>query len=439
MPISTKERGERDTSDYRYRVSIGPCTGWDTSRDPSTLADTALVIAENVRVEDGIVVCRGGQETVSEAADGSGSAECIYGLIEVEGGINLFLNPRDGGGNGMFDVFIDGLPTADAYVRLSNANDDAGVTSGLFAECATNASALPRYCFQVFSGKILVAIDSETVYEAARPEGEPDPTKVKLRPLFVLPTGKLPSSMHVIPGFTDLLYIGTTDGSVYTFDGATIADISPGSPFASRVILTSLLGVLYGAADHDIRRYVGGTWSASIALPAGSPPAGVTAFRPMCAVEYLGNLYIGGVSGPNSNDAAIIKVSTAGVATMGVVYLEGGSDSPLAVSDMAVFNNRLYYFWEGILATGNVRKLYVVEYNTSNIIQLHSEAEGTPRLGGRLYVGGGRFLVGYEGNEPTSAATDGPKLADISSGSPVLLADRATAGDDKGAYDMIAY
>ena len=442
MPLNDRERGERSTYSARYGSGpnqIGPCIGWYANRDPSTLPAGALVEAENVRVEDGIVICRGGQEIASDVADGSGAAECIYGLIEVEGGISLFLSPRDSGGNGMFDTFIEGKESPDDYVRLSNTNDDAGIGSGAFAETSTNAAILPRYCFSEFLGRILIGVDESTVYEVMIPEGSPDPTRIKIRPYFVLPGGDKPSSFHTIPGFPDLLYIGTIGGAVYSFDGTSLIDISPGSPFASRVILSSLLGVLHGAADHDIRRRVNSTWSAAFSIPAGSPPTGVTAFRPMCAVEYNGNLYIGGAETSGSPAAAILVVSTAGVVTMGVVYLAGGADSPLAVPDAVVHDGTLHYFWEGILSVGTVRKLYVVEYNTSNVIELHSEAEGTPRVGGRLYSAGGRFFAGYEGNLPTTApATDGAKLSDLSSGSPVLLAERS-ASDDKGAYDMIGY
>jgi hypothetical protein len=112
------ERGERKPYQARYRVNVGPARGMDDSHDSSTLPDEAVVEAINVRVHDGILVSRGGQEKISDQMDGP-----VIGMIELEeggttGSGRLFVSSHD-------ELFTDaclGTPATvnDNYTLLLN-------------------------------------------------------------------------------------------------------------------------------------------------------------------------------------------------------------------------------------------------------------------------------------------------------------------------------
>lgn len=82
MPRHQPELGERKVSRVRYRITTGPCVGVYANDDLAHIPDNSLAKGINVRVDDGIVLCRGGQSKRNPdgAMDGA-----VYGLIDTEG------------------------------------------------------------------------------------------------------------------------------------------------------------------------------------------------------------------------------------------------------------------------------------------------------------------------------------------------------------------
>lgn len=410
MPKSKEERGEAGVYAERYRGNIGDCTGWDTSLDPSTLPPTRLTKIENARVIDGIVACRGGQEKKNSGGAMSG---CVYGMIDVEGGVRFLLSPIKIGGNAQFDVFVESH--SPNYVRLSESSQ-AGVPETDFMELSLDDSTKGRFCFGHLGDSLLMSTDSTKIYKVMIPEGDPDIATIKLQELCDLAsagaTGEV-AHLFTMPGFPNTVYAATVDGGVFSYDGTSIVDISPTwSAGGERSILFSVQGVLHAAGNlNEIQRYVNGAWAA-LTLPAGS-------FFPECAIEYNGAGYVGGHDG---SAAKILVVAQSGTVSTGTVFSSGTSAD---VSDFAIWNGDLYYFWRGTISV--TERLLVVLYGTSTTLQISAE---TDDLGLRLAEIGGRLFAGIK----TGVAA----LIEINSDflGFTTLVDR-TSFDTHGAYDIL--
>lgn len=429
MPRSKQEQGERERYEARYRLSIGFCTGWDDSHDPSTLPDTSLVTLINGRVHDGIVLSRGGQEL---ASDHTLNDECIYGMIEAEGGDRFFLNPLDVGGAGMLDVYQETQATP--YVRISTDDNETGIDNARLSECSVVGITAPRYIFEKFQGKMIMSSELGSddggfpaIHEIVVPEGATsvDATEIKIRTLVNLTGIDEPSSLHVIPGFPDTLYIGTVGGEVWKYFGGSLIDISPGTPLPSeRVLLFSIMGTLYAVCGYNVAYYTGASW---VAL---SFPVAVTDFLPTCVKEFGGLGYIGGNSDTGDVDGGIILIITPGSTTMteGVVYRPGLFRCE-NITDFGEYQGALYYGWQGY---ENVTQFsYLVEYNTTNVYQVSTE---DTTLIARLYNSNGRLFMGIGSGGSVA------KLSEFRTPNIVDLIDTFTLLDDShGAHDMVAF
>lgn len=426
MPRGKQETGERDTYSARYRITVGPAIGWDDSHDPSTLPNEALVTAINVRIHDGIIVSRGGQTDMNP---GDPAAGCIYGMIETNGGVRMFLNPKDTGTSlGMFDIYDEGLSTP--YVRLSNSNSESGIPNNNLPTCDVTSVGLPRYCFARWGDKTLISAADNTIYEVILPTEGLDITQIKLRELFHLPNGKQASCLYTIPGFPSTLYIGTTAGDVYSYDGTTAQDISPTTPaFASeRVILASLNGNLVAVSTDDFKVRTGAAWT-DITL---SDP-----ITPTCALEFGGSLYVGGYDG---SDGLLYVIDYSFAAVLGDV-LTGIGDSCSLISDLAVWQGDIWFLWKGILSITPFQ--FAVGYVNRGKVLLDDEGVG---LLSRLVNIGERLFVGETANIVNGVVdVGGAQLAEVASDglggyNQITKVDTfALLGDIVGAFDIIFF
>jgi hypothetical protein len=429
MPTSREEKGERATYSARYRLTIPGATGLDDPHDPSTCPGEAVVIAINVRVEDGILLSRGGQAKVSEQAPNAGdggAGECIYGMIEVEGGARLFLNPS-GPVEEELDCYDEIL--ANNYVRLTGDDSEIGLSPGYRPACSVGDNTKARFCFCWWGDKLLVASNVEIVYEIVLPEGVIDTTKIKVREVVTLRTYTV-SSICVLPGFPDIVYFGTTNGKVFSYDGTTISDISPTGP-TNRIILFHFASSLWATSDDFISRYAGQTTWEDATIPVGAPPTGLTAFVPTSAAELNGYAYVGGKDTYLGTDyGVIVKVSPSGTCVLASVF----DDSPHScrlVPDIVAHDGDIYYYWTGIQSVTEVH--YLVRLSDEELVLIASENGGALH---RLLSHAGVLYGGV-----TIASS--PKFVRFFTGATLSFATLVDTGtllsDSTGAVDMIGF
>jgi hypothetical protein len=342
------EKGERELYSARYRQSIGPAVGVDDSHDPSTLPNEAVVEGVNVRVHDGILVSRGGQEKATDQLTG-----CVYGLIEIEDlGISMLLSPETN-----LDIYSSTFPAASAYVRL---------TDYLLTPDSIDLSA--RYRFLYWREKILLASDLG-IYEIIIPEGNMDPTRISIRPLIdfseALGYTFTPYSICLIPAFPDTFFVGSWEGGVASFDGTTVRELAASSTFPAEVVVGSYRGLLYACGDQDLKFYNAGSWT-DVTIPSGTPMSGVTNFYPLCMIEYSDYLYVGGGS---DNGGVVLRVSGPTV----TVDKQFNTNSDGEVTDFVNHQGILYYAAHGTISVTHVVR--IIEY-VSNTIVYASEADG---------------------------------------------------------------
>jgi len=363
------EKGQRNQYQVRYNAGA-PCIGVWTSKDISTLPDTALVEGINIRIQDGVVVNRGGQTGLLDAEQ-EAMTGCVTGLIDLEGlGVNLLLNPA-----AQLDTYLGYLASADRYERITTEI----LTTDILRVHPTQTDK-GRYCFAHWRGNIvLFAADPGgtywILYKLIPPETGNEATEIQVEEVLSLPAGVTPSSIVVFPASQgtgqspelEPIFIGTQEGGVYGFDGIELKELLAATGFASRVIVFRYHDMLYAAGQQEIQRWLSwtrgtgspllGTWEA-VTLPSDPFPDGVGDFIPTCAAEYLDYGFVGGwdadetPSAGTPGPAVILQLaeSAAGVVTCTVGHAVTDSDY---VFDLAVFNGTLTYgsAWESSFAS----------------------------------------------------------------------------------------
>lgn len=308
------EKGVTGYRKFRYGRSpgeIGPCTGVNKAHDKSTLQMTDLVEGINARVHDGIVVARGGQSLTE-----SGMAGCVQGLIDVNGGgARMVLSSNDPSPKASVDVYDPSLPSGSNYFVLTDTPQlfDAHPPQGQIQGIETFNDTKPRYVYTWWDGFVVFQSSTDDkLYKVLLPEDKTDPDEVNVEELFLL---QVPgegsafevSSMTTMPnvgtvGGGEPLYFGTMAGGVVGYVNGQLVRLQADATFSSRVLVFQYNNRLYAAGTQELRVQdgwstggspVSAAWS-NVPLPAGAYPAGVSDFRPMCAIEHNGYGWIGG-------------------------------------------------------------------------------------------------------------------------------------------------
>lgn len=366
------EKGQQESYNARYKLTIGPCTGLDRSEDVSTIADSALVEAINARAHDGIVVARGGQSVPTTTA----ATGCIQGLIDI---------PTVG----TKAVLAINTTTMNFYERsgMDSAPRIDLIPDGMTQGPDPYDSGGPFQCYAWWDGKIIFenAVDN-ALNEIILPEGSFDAADVEFEELFPLtvPGEGSPfaiSSFLTMPqtgtvGSREPLYFGTMAGGVVGYANGQMLRLLPDATFSDGVLLFSFANQMYAIANQKLMRQ--GGWSnggsplagqsgwSEIPFPAGTP----TDFHPRCAAEWRGAAYIGGFEGvPISNSVEtgyIMKLANVGNSPVLTAHLSGtlGGDPLKAfVSCASGFGDQIFFGFIANTPSGSTVQSYVATYN----------------------------------------------------------------------------
>ena len=375
------EMGVRSPYQARYRLNIGECSGLDLSHDVSSVEDTALVDAVNVRVHDGIVISRYGQSQVPNSP-GDG---CIQGMIDIKGvGTKMALADNEvansGSGNPAAITFLDeGLPSGSNYTTIDELvleHPAEGNRNGTDYE-----DDKPRYVYQWWDGNIVFqnvedttgnggeASDQWSLYKILIPEDGDisDVNNIGVEALFPCLVEGEGSPFMVSSMCLGLqqgssvgqapLYFGTMAGGVVGYINGQMRRLLADSTITGRVIVFRYNSRIYAAGAQDLwvqNGWTTGNLANSTSWSQVSMPAGPVDFRPMCAIEWNGFGWIGGFDANDSpptttNAGHILKLDdSSGTPVLTVAINDYGAapDFLNSVDDFAIARgNLLYVAW----------------------------------------------------------------------------------------------
>lgn len=459
------ELGIRNPYDARYRITVGPCRGLDQALDPSTIADEALTKAINVRVYDGIVVCRGGQS----APLGTAVTGCVQGMIDINGAGPRFLlamvRPDTLVNYSDIDMYDRQLSTP--YVRVTDPPSNLRLTGypmqGINQGAATIDNTKPRYCYLWWNDKIIFGGKDFKMYRVMLPEDNLSVDTIQVVPwLDLLVPGESSefevASMCTLADVTTIpvgasqpnpsmgppLYIGTVGGGVVGYVNGQLVRLLPEGTFNAAVIVFRFHDRLYAAGQQDIRVQNG--WGT-----AGSPtssswttltmPGTLTTFIPYCAVEFGGQAFVGGTdTAAIAPKGRILKIDDTGTVT---VINTGSAPATNAIcyDDFATAFGALYVSYRAVPTI--TQAAYVSPIDLTGVLGTPIDIDGwaedgmVPRI-----IGGNDFLyisAWASGGGPTTGSPESAiysfdgttleKLADVSDYSANLYA----------PYDMIGF
>jgi len=353
------ERGTKSPYSARFGVDVGDCTGLDLSHDPSTIADTALRQAINVRVHDGIVLNRGGQATTKSGMDG-----CVQGLIDIDGvGVRGVLATDErvitAAGIGTFDENLRQDPADDSNVFYVDGDPFEEHPVGAPASGNSFDDSAGRISYAWWDGHVVFQDTiSDELFKLIMPEEGVAPADMQRESLFTMVVPGEVAAVN-ITSFATLpqtgnvdgplpLYMGTLAGGVVAYVQGQLIRLLADATFSSRVTVFTYNNQLYAAGTHKVMYQsngwasggsgVGTAWT-NIAMPAGPVD-----FRPMAAIEGLGFGWIGGWDENDSppslgvNSGYILKVDDSSgtpVLTVGVNGV-GGGDFLYSVDDFCL-------------------------------------------------------------------------------------------------------
>jgi hypothetical protein len=354
------ERGTKSPYTARYGVDVGFCTGLNLGQDPSTLAETDLRQAVNVRVHDGIPISRGGQ-----SSQATGMTGCVQGLIGIEGvGTRGVVATNETGGEpkaaiGMFDENLRAVPPDESNFFLATGQFQEHPAQGN-ANGGTFEDTRPRYVYTWWDGSVIFQdIEGDgDLFKLILPEKGTAPADLRRESLFPLTVPGEVSAISV-SSFANLpsvgsvrsaapLYMGTMAGGVVAYSQGQLIRILADATFAGRVILFAYNNQVYAAGAHKVmyqsNGWASGGSSVGTAWTNVALPAGPSDFRPMCGTEGLGFGWIGGYDDDDSPPAAgvdsgyILKVDDSSGTPVITVALnsEPGGNNLYSVDDFTM-------------------------------------------------------------------------------------------------------
>lgn len=351
MPFrNPQEKGLRQEWSRRYGVNGFPeCGGLNKEGDPSTILPHELWTALNCRYSDGYPVCRGGQETVSDALAG-----CIVGITDVEDVSAFLLSMK------RLDRYNPDAPTP--YVRIDDGSYPIHLTL-----TSTSGQDAPRHNIFRMGDRIMAFASDNYVYDVVLPPVGASPqltkyTRQALVPNFVNAVVRrevLPSK----PNFDgsdpaieigDVAYIGGIEGTAAVYNGTTTKQET--GVGAGRILTAIYHEDIYGCGDVTLYRRTPETPTTPVHWDsAASFPGGLSNFFVTDAIEYKNKLYISaealglpdaGFGFPALAAIFVFDIST-GVVTIAHQPLTANTnlDVALSIGAMEVYNGRLCYMW----------------------------------------------------------------------------------------------
>jgi hypothetical protein len=366
----SQERGVRSPYQARYGITIGKCEGLQLDHDTSMIKDEALVNATNVRVHDGILVCRFGE---SAPTNSSPLAGCVQGLIDINGGgprfVLAMVRPDTIASSSDVDIFDRSL--SPAYQRVTDPPSSnrlvAQPSQGIDQSGSIVDDTLPRYVYLWWNDQIIFGGTGDKLWRFLFPDDDFSVDGIQVEELLTLqvpgegstfkissmctlpesaPSG---SSAAASPKMGPPLYFGTVGGGVVAYVNGEFARLQAEATFASRVIVFEYNNRLYAVGRQELRvqdGWVTGGTPTSTSWSNVTLPGAVTDFAAMCAVEYGGFGLIGGsdVGGPRGSILQIDDSSGSPVVT------EVNDGDPLGLDircfdDFAVALGGLYVSW----------------------------------------------------------------------------------------------
>jgi hypothetical protein len=445
---SPPEKGVRGYRRFRYGNQpgmMGPCTGVNKAHDKSTLFPTDLVDGINVRVQDGILVTRGGQSLTEDNMNG-----CIQGLIDIEGvGSRAILAHNERSPNAGIDI-LDESSTPN-YVKLEdkfNEHPNPAHSGG-----SSYDDTKPRYVYTWWDGNIVFqAATTNPLYKLILPDEKMDLDKIQVEELFPLQVPGEGSAFKVgslttLPGFGTTrqrspLYFGTMGGGVVGYIQGKLVRLLAEATFSGRVVVFSYNNRLYAAGAQKVMFQASG-WStggdaASTSWTNMTMPVEVTDFRPMCGAEGLGFGWIGGyddsISFPTDKGFILKLDDSSGtpVLSSALNSYGGGPDRLMSVDDFAIRGSIVYAGWRWE-TTGGSFFASAGEWNGTVLTERVGFGESNAMVHRIATTQSLLYVSGYGGSSGVGLWTwDGS--------SSVQITDLATLfGDSESPFDMVLF
>lgn len=260
-----QELGTRSPYRQRMGIDIPTFRGVNKEADPGAIDNSQWQHAYNARIAAGGIVSRGGQEAALDSAvDG-----CIYGMIDVNGQAGfVFTNTKtliwsDVAGVEPLDFdydFTPDLTIAQGLVKFQDRNFVA------------TSSGLAQFSF---SNNVENSLLQMVVQE----------------PFFI---GSSYNSYCIRnEGGTEVMYIGTTAGAIWRYDGNVLTREATGIGSGPLVMIYGL-GEVYAASNGSFVARGTGSWTTSYAVgdPTFTPIAGGGEYKNTILVP--GNIESGG-------------------------------------------------------------------------------------------------------------------------------------------------
>lgn len=412
MPTEKQpERGVKSPYQARYGLTIGECRGVRLEEDAGSISDEELIDATNVRVHDGILLSRFGQDSPT---NDPALAGCVQGLVDIDGLSTRCLLAKTAEPAGIFSavswfdegvgteivggVLLDGVPFAGQNLT-QNTREDVD----------------PRQAYFWWDGRAVFGgrTDSDAagkLWEFVVPDEDPA-SQAQTRELFpLLVPGELVefqiNTMCSLPTAGDAqageaLYFGTMGGGVVAYVNGELVRLLAEATLSERVFVFEYNNRLYAAGADELRvqdGWAGGSSQVSASWSVVTVPGSAAGLVPMCVMEWNGLGWIGGQIPGAPNVGAILKIDDSSGAPVVSDESAGLPVNTRSVDEFAVgLDNKMFI---AFVEAGVVARVWEWDGSTTVTLPLDYGGEAqaiVPRMRGtkdRI------FIIGYGNDSP---------------------------------------